>query len=98
VPTNSREYSRAYWRRRKSEAIEALGGACVQCGNDDRRVLQIDHVDGDGHLDKCPGGKRYWYVVLKDIAAGLVARYQLLCANCHAIKTWTETVSDTLPH
>lgn len=98
MPTNPRGYSRDYYRRRKAEAIEALGGICVQCGNGDRRVLQIDHVAGDGHMDRCPGGKRYWYVALKEIAAGQLSRYQLLCANCHAIKTWSDAVSDSLPY
>jgi hypothetical protein len=87
---NEAEYHRLYWAKRKAEAQQLLGGVCCECGFADPRALQIDHIDGKGHLVKCPGGKRYQWAAIRDIYAGNTANYQLLCANCHAIKTWEE--------
>ncbi len=86
---NEAEYHRLYWRIRRAEAMDALGSVCCQCGFENPLALQIDHVDNDGYLVKCPGGQRYWWAAIKDIASGNTAGYQLLCANCHAIKTAT---------
>lgn len=71
------------YRELRRAALEELGAACQQCGFDDHRALHIDHVEGDG-LQR-DGRNR----------AGVTAArirnnpgvYQILCANCHAIKT-----------
>lgn len=76
-------YHREYWTMRRHEAVVALGGKC-QCGVDDERVLQIDHVNGDGRVDR---KANHQYDILRRIASGLTEGYQLLCSNCHVIKT-----------
>ena len=69
--------------------IQYLGGKCVNCSYDkDIRALQLDHINGDGHLDRKIKGKsgkvyRYYIKNLEESKKVL----QVLCANCHAIKT-----------
>lgn len=69
--------------------IQSLGGCCVKCGyTEDIRALQLDHINGDGYKDrrekgKC--GKVYRYYVKNIDEAKEVL--QVLCANCHAIKS-----------
>jgi predicted HNH restriction endonuclease len=65
------------------QALTVLGAKCSVCGNDDHRVLQIDH------LLPLAGDKRIQLTTLcRSIIAGNTNNLQLLCANCHAIKTW----------
>ena len=63
--------------------IEKLGSKCIRCGIDDWRVLQIDHINGDGHKErkKCQS-YTIWLRALKEDTG----KYQLLCANCNVIK------------
>jgi hypothetical protein len=97
-------------RRRLTQrlaTIEALGGECQVCGFDDYRALQIDHVKGDGYMDRGMNRNqpRFYAKVLAH-----PEDYALLCANCNQIKkheegetvgrrtyaravTWTETGS-----
>ncbi len=84
-------------RKRRAEAVDRLGGKCCRCGNDDARVLQIDHVFNDGARERRPSGPRTCvasrvglFIRIRDDEEG---RYQLLCANCHSIKTWEHNMS-----
>ena len=66
----------------RQRLLDFLGGKCVHCGNADARVLQIDHVNGDGAACRAlmtPGEQR------DDIFIA-PTNYQLLCANCNWIK------------
>ena len=66
--------------------FELLGGFyCQKCGVDDFRVLQIDHIFGNGQ--EMPLGKPgiiHYYLENADIAN---EELQVLCCNCHRIKT-----------
>lgn len=69
--------------------IQFLGGKCCKCGYDaDIRALQIDHINGDGYIDRKThgrSGKVYrYYVKNLEECKGIL---QVLCANCHAIKS-----------
>lgn len=82
----------SYGRRRhikqRLESIKLLGDACMHCNNVDIRVLQIDHIKGDGYLERtssCGRSGSFYTNLLKDPEA--FSKYQLLCANCHVIKT-----------
>lgn len=69
--------------------FEALGGArCVRCGFSDRRALQFDHIMGEGtkkmHYQEMKDHHNY----VKYARNPELARktFQVLCANCNAIK------------
>lgn len=66
-------------------ALTHLGGKCVRCGYaTSGPALQIDHVNGDGHIErKAQGAAR---AVLRAALTDTENRYQLLCANCNIIK------------
>jgi hypothetical protein len=82
--TYNREYLRQRNLRLRLEALAKLGGRCVNCGIDDIRVLQIDHIAGGGmkELKKMHYGAYHENV----IAEARNNKYQLLCANCNWIK------------
>jgi len=84
------EKRRAYWADLKVRAFEVLGGPqCRVCGFDDARALQIDHVDGLGHLrrkEHAETGRNLYTKVIQNNGRG----YQVLCANCNWIKRWEE--------
>ena len=78
--------SRKHRRLLRERAVAFLGGLCAHCGIADYRVLHIDHVDGGGGAEKRAIGDAG---IHRKILAGAEG-YQLLCANCHNIKTWYE--------
>jgi len=93
--TENYEYSLEYARQKHKSAykllrvatLTALGGACVSCDNDDVRVLQIDHINGDGKADRASYNGRIDGMLRNIIELGHQDKYQVLCANCHVLKT-----------
>jgi len=71
---------------KRIDLIELLGGfVCNHCNNQDSRVLQIDHVWGNGQ--EMPLNKSTvldYYLDNVDIAN---EELQILCCNCHRIKS-----------
>lgn len=83
--------SQRYYRNRlRGLALAHLGGKCCHCDLDDLRVLEIDHIQGDGAEDR-NGRKRSGsiFVVKLVLADKEGGRYQLLCANCNWRKRMT---------
>jgi 5-methylcytosine-specific restriction endonuclease McrA len=81
--TEQKEKQRQWEKNRRVRALDMLGSKCAVCGNEDHRVLQIDHII------ELNGKKRIPHTSLHaSIIAGNTDNLQLLCANCHAIKTW----------
>ena len=71
--------------------ILLLGGGCFVCGETDSRVLEIDHVNDDGYLERRDnvGSSERITGILTRLASSWETerpRYQVLCANCHAKK------------
>jgi hypothetical protein len=65
--------------------LHSLGDKCCRCGFADHRILQIDHVFGDGHhLSKIiqPNSQRFYKLVIQNPGG----RFQLLCPNCNWLK------------
>ncbi len=84
-------YSRLYVERSRGirdETIALLGGSC-KCGVSDRRALQIDHVNDNGAKERSSftSKSKYYSTVLDNIRNGS-NDYQILCANCNAIKEY----------
>lgn len=76
------------WRIKQRELIlTAYGRKCARCGNDDIRVLDLDHVNGDGaaHRKKVSSWKVYGEV----ISTGFPDNFRLLCKNCNWL-AWLE--------
>lgn len=65
------------------KALKILGNQCCRCGIEDIRVLQIDHVEGKGGLERTRRKSINKAIALGKVKAG---KYQLLCANCNWIK------------
>lgn len=77
-------------KRRRNKILELLGGKCKQCGYSDVRALHIDHINGGGGRERRALHQNAFYLSIisqaeNDIESFL-SKYQLLCANCNAIK------------
>ena len=84
-PDLSNSIRQRYGTRLRERVLAHLGGKCVCCGFADSRALQIDHVQNDGHSDPYRL-KRRRTALLQAVLRDTSGRYQLLCANCNAIK------------
>jgi hypothetical protein len=87
--------------RMRQKIREFFGNKCVECGNSDFRVLQIDHVNCDGykvkirktggifgHYYKREGGIWDIWKLIRDDPETAKQTRQLLCANCNWIKRY----------
>jgi len=81
-----------YWKRnqrhsQRKKLIEMLGNVCKKCGTNDIRVLQIDHKNPIGQKNRLSGVLLVRAIITKKEN---ISNLQLLCANCHMIKTFEE--------
>ncbi len=81
---------RSYNQRIREQAMNALGGVCSQCGYSDQRVLEIDHIEGGGREHRKRVDHKAQYRNIRD---GQTEGYQLLCSNCHGIKSYEERMA-----
>jgi len=74
-------------QRIRQRLIDILGRKCVRCSFNDWRALQVDHVNGDGRLERIRlnNVSKLFYAVLEE-----PDKYQLLCANCNWIKRYEQ--------
>jgi len=82
-------YKKTYEKSRRDEIkdklFNTLGRICKKCGYCDVRALQIDHIEGGGTKHrKSVTGIAYYNSIFND--PELLTKYQILCANCNAIK------------
>jgi hypothetical protein len=85
--TNQRASGAVARLRERLALLEKLGGRCAGCGFSDHRALQIDHINSDGAAHrKASKGGRY----RRELSAAAGESVQVLCANCHAIKTYED--------
>jgi ssDNA-binding Zn-finger/Zn-ribbon topoisomerase 1 len=80
-------YWRAYRKKKRIELLLLLGGKCMKCGFHDLRILQVDHINGNGYKERQESSSSYdyWYKILQKVKKGS-KDYQLLCPNCNWIK------------
>lgn len=73
----------------RSNMLKFLDGkACIKCGENDIRVLELDHIDAtqkDFSISHAVRIGKNWIQVQEEIK-----KCQILCANCHKIKTAEE--------
>jgi hypothetical protein len=78
----------------REQVIEAYGGGCAICGEQDPELLQLDHVRGYGSRErKTVRGRRFYRQLIRQ---GYATSIQLLCVSCHRKKTLQETGGDTI--
>ncbi|MGY4567109.1 5-methylcytosine-specific restriction endonuclease McrA [Bradyrhizobium sp. USDA 3256] len=88
-----------YRERLRKEAIRLMGGKYLDCGFDDERALEFDHIVPvrRGSSGVRPGhdcGEALYRQIVRGKREGI----QLLCANCHAIKTREQDSCDGRLH
>tara|TARA_R110000796_G_scaffold179144_1_gene295710 strand:+ start:256 stop:654 length:399 start_codon:yes stop_codon:yes gene_type:complete len=76
------EKQRVY-SKNKREYIWSFKDKCVDCGNDDKRVLDFDHVRGDKKFNLGDGIKHSYKKIDEEIK-----KCKVRCSNCHRIKTY----------
>jgi len=76
-----REYQIAYKIFWRTAALLLLGGKCEKCGENDSRVLQIDHVNGCGAADIKGSRKGAGYFYRRVVTEWSSGKYLVLCAN-----------------
>lgn len=80
-----RELSRANHKRKVVSRYKTIKG-CVDCGyNANAYALEFDHLPGF-EKDRTVASLMYasWNMIKKEIA-----KCEVVCANCHAIRTFT---------
>lgn len=68
----------------KRRVLEAYGGRCVCCGEDNPIFLSIDHINNDGHKHRKTigrsGSSLYKWLIERNFPKD---NFQLLCFNCN---------------
>ena len=75
------------YREVVTKLFNLLGNKCANCENTDKRVLQVDHINGDGAKHRKERNYAWWKIyadMIKSVEAG-ENKYQLLCANCNLV-------------
>ena len=68
-------------KRLKIQVLNHYGGKCVCCGTTTMEFLSMDHINGDGYIDRRLGdGDHIWNQIKRDNYPGT---FQILCFNCH---------------
>jgi 5-methylcytosine-specific restriction endonuclease McrA len=88
TPAINKRYRDAMRRK----AIVKLGGRCVRCAYDDTRALVFDHVKPVRRGLRGVGKSKHTGQDTHRAVLNGSKAYQLLCANCHMIKTRADDV------
>ena len=78
------EYKREQRKEGKAYCVEYLGGKCVKCGT--THNLQFDHIKREGKKYNIASRVHLVFTILKEE----LDKCQLLCVDCHKVKTISE--------
>jgi hypothetical protein len=84
-----RHRQKEYRERLRSRAFEHISDKieCSKCGETDLRVLNFHHNDGGGTKDRGQLESSLYYKRIQRLPIEEARiKFQILCANCHAIK------------
>ena len=81
---NRLEHAKAHRDKRRAHCIEYLGGKCVVCGT--THNLQFDHIKREGKKYTITEKITNYFTILKEE----LNKCQLLCVDCHKVKTKSE--------
>lgn len=70
--------NREYHERLRTECYNILGNIC-SCGETDKDVFQIDHINGGGNIEHQKLARHQFLLNVKSNPD----KYQILCANCN---------------
>jgi hypothetical protein len=85
---HTKEWRRKRYADRREKMLQILGPRCVKCGQDNKDILEIDHIDatkksfGISEAGWC----RKWDAILVELK-----KCQVLCNPCHTTKTIADT-------
>ncbi len=84
-PKAGQETRRRYRQNLREKVIAAYGSACACCGETRVQFLALDHVNGDGSIErrtlKTTTGT---HIYLHAIRLGYPDTYRILCHNCNS--------------
>lgn len=90
--TKHSEHQSDNYAKMRIACIKAYGEicSCIYCNERNPKFMQLDHVNNDGAAHKKSmnwnrGGSNYLWAVRNNFPD----RLQLLCANCHQVKTFS---------
>ena len=87
-----REQERSQNDQLREQVLEQYGKKCNKCGyNADLRVLQLDHINGNGNKERRTIGVRG----IRRNALKNPEQYQLLCPTCNWIKRYNLNEQNT---
>jgi hypothetical protein len=83
--------NKAQWGIQKRRALynqlfQIYGGKCACCGESNRLFLTLDHINGDGNIERKAIQNRQYGTVGKAIREPDKSKYQILCYNCNCGK------------
>lgn len=79
-------YEHNRYAKRRTSAIEKLGGRCVRCGATDVDNLEFDHIDETTKFANMSDIFR----MRQELIDAELAKCQLLCHDCHMKKTYED--------
>lgn len=83
-PDTFRQQGMNYRQAMRRRLLEMYGLQCAICGFADPRALTLDHVDGNGNIERRELGERGVY--RQALVEHAPHRYRTLCMNCQFIE------------
>ena len=81
----ARRHNERQRQKRREAVFNHYGKICARCGESDRRVLSIDHIEGGGrkHQEEVGVGSSFYVWLIKN---NFPEGFQTLCMKCQFIK------------